>query len=92
MIDGHGCTQLSLGQLSSRHGAVAGPEWVYYSALILFLGAEFTQVYANRYGAHIRPDEASIPLEEKVAREQAHPSQEPAADREEVAQGSGNRD
>jgi membrane protein len=26
--------------------------WVYYSALILFFGAEFTQVYANRYGTH----------------------------------------
>ncbi len=25
--------------------------WIYYSALILFLGAEFTQVYANRYGS-----------------------------------------
>ena len=27
--------------------------WVYYSAQILFLGAEFTQVYARRYGSHI---------------------------------------
>jgi membrane protein len=27
--------------------------WVYYSALILFLGAEFTYVYANEYGSHI---------------------------------------
>lgn len=26
--------------------------WVYYSAQILFLGAEFTQVYARRYGSH----------------------------------------
>lgn len=25
--------------------------WVYYSAQILFLGAEFTQVYASRYGS-----------------------------------------
>jgi membrane protein len=29
--------------------------WVYYSALISFLGAEFTQVYARRYGPGIRP-------------------------------------
>ncbi len=28
--------------------------WVYYSALILFLGAEFTQVYAERYGSRPR--------------------------------------
>lgn len=26
--------------------------WVYYSAQILFLGAEFTQVFARRYGSH----------------------------------------
>jgi membrane protein len=30
--------------------------WIYYSALISFLGAEFTQVYARRYGARIRPE------------------------------------
>lgn len=29
--------------------------WVYYSAQILFLGAELTQVIANRYGVHLRP-------------------------------------
>ena len=27
--------------------------WVYYSAQILFLGAEFTQVYANRFGSRL---------------------------------------
>lgn len=29
--------------------------WVYYSAQILFFGAEVTQVYANRFGAHLEP-------------------------------------
>lgn len=29
--------------------------WVYYSALILFLGAEFTQVFAKRHGSRLRP-------------------------------------
>jgi membrane protein len=29
--------------------------WVYYSAQILFFGAELTQVYANRFGAHLQP-------------------------------------
>ena len=29
--------------------------WVFYSAQILFFGAEFTQVYANRFGQHVRP-------------------------------------
>lgn len=29
--------------------------WVYYSALISFFGAEFTQVYARRHGRQIQP-------------------------------------
>jgi len=29
--------------------------WVYYSALIFFLGAEFTQVYATQYGSGVIP-------------------------------------
>lgn len=29
--------------------------WVFYSSQILFFGAEFTQVYANRYGSRIFP-------------------------------------
>ena len=31
--------------------------WVYYSALIFFLGAEFTQVYSREYGSGIIPAE-----------------------------------
>ena len=30
--------------------------WIYYSAQILFFGAEFTQVYANMYGPQILPE------------------------------------
>jgi membrane protein len=30
--------------------------WIYYSAQIFFLGAEFTQVYARRYGSRIEPE------------------------------------
>jgi membrane protein len=29
--------------------------WIYYSAQILLLGAEFTQVYARMYGANVKP-------------------------------------
>ena len=48
-------------RVSSAYGA-AGPFiimviWVYYSAQILFLGAEFTQVYANRFGSRVLPAE-----------------------------------
>ena len=30
--------------------------WIYYSAQILLFGAEFTQVYAHRFGSDIKPD------------------------------------
>ena len=29
--------------------------WVYYSAQILFFGAEITKVYANRFGVRMQP-------------------------------------
>jgi len=32
--------------------------WLYYSAQILFFGAEFTQVYANNYGSKILPEDS----------------------------------
>lgn len=31
--------------------------WVYYSALISFFGAEFTQVFSRRYGSRIEPED-----------------------------------
>ncbi|MDB6129727.1 MAG: putative rane protein [Verrucomicrobiales bacterium] len=37
--------------------------WVYYSAQILFFGAEFTQVYAKRHGSHYQA--APIPKNKK---------------------------
>jgi membrane protein len=43
--------------IMSTYGAAASIVimlvWVYYSAQVLFLGAEFTQVYANRFGSRI---------------------------------------
>jgi membrane protein len=35
--------------------------WVYYSAQILFFGAEVTQVYTNRYGSRIVADRDAVP-------------------------------
>lgn len=49
---------------SSTYGAAGSViiilAWVYYSAQILFFGAEFTQVYARRYGSRIRPDKHAV--------------------------------
>ncbi len=38
--------------------------WVYYSAQILFMGAEITQVYARMYGNRIQPSPNAVPLNE----------------------------
>ena len=39
--------------------------WVYYSAIILYFGAEFTKVYANKYGGKIRPGPFAVFVEVK---------------------------
>jgi membrane protein len=40
--------------------------WIYYSAQILFFGAEFTKVYANRYGAGIIPAPNAVRVSEEM--------------------------
>ncbi len=44
--------------------------WVYYSAQILFLGAEFTKAYAKLYGSGIRPDSTAIAVTAEARAEQ----------------------
>jgi membrane protein len=39
--------------------------WVYYSSVILYLGAEFTQVYMKLKGRHIRPNKYAVWVEKK---------------------------
>lgn len=34
--------------------------WIYYSAVILYFGAEFTKAYAVRYGSDIHPDNYAV--------------------------------
>lgn len=50
---------LARSTISSAYGAAGSLVvillWVYYSAQIIFLGAEFTQVYARKYGSEIIP-------------------------------------
>jgi membrane protein len=40
--------------------------WVYYSAIILYFGAEFTKVYANAHGNKIIPNTYSVSIEVEV--------------------------
>ncbi|MDX1520467.1 MAG: YihY/virulence factor BrkB family protein [Anaerolineae bacterium] len=47
--------------------------WVYYSAQIFLFGAEFTQVYAKRYGSKIVPNEDAIPITPEMQARQGIP-------------------
>jgi membrane protein len=49
--------------------------WVYSSAQVLFLGAEFTKVYANRFGSRIRPAEGAVPVTDEARAQQGLPRQ-----------------
>lgn len=54
---------ISRGSLGSAYGAAGSLivflAWVYYSAQIILLGAEFTHVYTRMYGSKIRPKKHS---------------------------------
>jgi len=40
--------------------------WIYYSAQVVFFGAEFTKVYSRRFGAAVLPDPLAVPLTAKA--------------------------
>jgi len=60
---------LGSGSAASAYGAASSLItlllWVYYSSQILLFGAEFTQVWANRSGDRITPDEHAVRVETK---------------------------
>jgi membrane protein len=72
---------LSNTAFSSTYGAAGSLiillVWLYYSAQILFFGAEFTQVYASQYGSQIVPNRYAVPLNNS---RQDDPSQSKATD------------
>ncbi len=74
---------LGRGAFSSSYGAVASLVvvlfWVYYSAQIMLLGAEFTQVHARARGRVIEPDRNAV----RISLDQL-PGQAPEAEREPV--------
>jgi membrane protein len=65
---------LGRSSVSSTYGAagslVALIVWVYYSAIILFFGAAFTRVYAERFGSHIEPSENAVAADDADAKKQ----------------------
>lgn len=52
--------------------------WVYYSAQILFFGAELTQVYANQYGRRVVAAPNAEPLTEEARAQQGMPRRQGA--------------
>lgn len=62
---------------TSAYGAAASLVvlllWVYYSAQILFLGAEFTQVYARHTRTNIEPAENARPITETERAQRGEP-------------------
>ncbi len=44
--------------------------WVYYSAQIVFFGAEFTEVYAREMGAGIQPKDGAVPVTDDARAQQ----------------------
>jgi membrane protein len=38
--------------------------WIYYTAAILYIGAEFTQVYAEAIGSDIEPAEYAVSVQQ----------------------------
>ena len=54
--------------------------WIYYSSQILLFGAEFTQVYANRYGAGGKPSKHAVAIattEQEISRPGRRPANSP---------------
>src|SRR5262249_24212460 len=60
---------LGSGAASSAYGAASSLItlllWVYYSSQILLFGAEFTQVYGDRAGRELEPEEYAVRVETK---------------------------
>ena len=56
-------------EVGSFYGAAASVAllmtWVYYSAIILYFGAEFTIIYTNRFGRKIIPNDYSLLIVKK---------------------------
>jgi membrane protein len=71
---------LGSGAAGSAYGAASSLVtlliWIYYSSQILLFGAEFTQVYANRFGSGARPSSHAVCIA-TVEKEISAPGQEP---------------
>jgi len=66
------CISLYLGSstVATAYGAAGSViiilVWVYYSAIILYYGAEFTKVYSKLYGQKIIPNDYAVEIKKEV--------------------------
>ena len=64
------CVYLGSTAISSTFGAASSLAvllvWIYYSAQVFFLGAEFTQVYARKYGSEIIPTANAVSVADRL--------------------------
>jgi membrane protein len=71
-----GC-YLGNSKIGSTYGAAASLIiillWVYYSAIILYFGAEFTKVYALKRGHGISPNKTAVLIYKRDAKERSPP-------------------
>lgn len=51
--------------------------WIYYSAQIFFYGAEFTQIFANRYGSKVVPASNAVAIRRERVNGDTTPATEP---------------
>ena len=62
--------------------------WIYYSAQIIFLGAEFTEVYARVLGSGVQPEADAVAITREARAQQGIPTE---GEVKRQAQGSHNR-
>ncbi|HEY8747248.1 MAG TPA: YihY/virulence factor BrkB family protein [Tepidisphaeraceae bacterium] len=79
---------LGKSSIGDRYGAtgslVVVLVWVYFSAQILYLGAEFTKAYSRMTRAPVEPEPIAIPITEEARARQGIPHKEVVAAVEEV--------
>ncbi|MGZ5507470.1 MAG: YihY/virulence factor BrkB family protein [Limisphaerales bacterium] len=77
---------------SSSYGAAGSVVvillWVYYASVIMFLGAEFTQAYANATGEVIQPDEYAVKTDQDASGQPKHRKEGEREEIERVPPGS----
>lgn len=81
---------LGRSSIGDRYGATGSLVvilvWVYFSAQILYLGAEFTKAYSRKTGAPVEPEAIAIPITEEARAQQGIPHKEVIAAVKEVVE------